>query len=330
MSFPASFQYAEGDSDEGPNMKLDEDADTYLRNPACAAYFAGLSQALDHAILTGEVGPLNEMRKRDGDSPILDGIASVRATLDGPGGPIPTLTLWRDGADRSKLIQFMFIHGGGWARRTFFAWNERLSRLIFHHDFETISFTYSLSPEAPLGRAIEECLLVYKSIPTDRPIIIGGDSAGAHLAIAITLRIQEEGLKRPAGLMLWYPVSDMYDFDKYPSASKFGNGLGLDASLTKLCIKSHVPNPEDRKQPRFSPIFADVSEFPPSLIITAQFDVLRDQGLAFAKKLAEAGRSVRYRCVPGSIHAFMSRWFDRPIAISHEEIDRFLKAVGLK
>jgi acetyl esterase len=330
MSFPASFQYAEGDSDDGPDMKLDEDADTYLHNPACPAYFGALLRSLEHAAATGDLGPLIEMRKKDGDSPILDGIASVRGTVAGPAGPLPTLNLWREGADRSKLIQFFFIHGGGWARRTYSAWNIRLSKLILRHDFETISFTYSLSPEAPLGRALDDCFAVYKSLPTDRPIIIAGDSAGGSMAIAIALRAQEESAQKPAGLVLWYPISDMDNLDKYPTASKFESGYGLDLALAKLFVDAYIPNPADRAQTRFTPIYADLSEFPPSLILTAQFDVLRSQALAFAKRLADAGRSVRYRCVPGTIHAFMSRWFERPVAISNEEIENFLKALGLK
>jgi acetyl esterase/lipase len=326
MSFPASFQFAEGDSDDSPDSKLDADAEAYIRGPLAPAYFRSLTAAVRKA-LSGDLAALVEMRKKDLDSPILPGVGHSRGTVDGPGGPIPTLTLWPDAAEPSSLPRLMFIHGGGWGRRTFHAWNIRLSRLVLRHKFEVTSFAYSLSPEAPVGRALDECYAILHSLPNDRPIVVAGDSAGANMAVSMAARLQQEEnpARKIAGLILWYPPLDVLHPEKYSTWDKYADGFGLNANLAKLFDKVYVPDEKERGHWRFCPMFADVSAFPPTLIIGAQFDVAREQGLVFAKKLADAGRSVRYRCVPGTIHAFMSLWFERPVAISNEEIEAFLR-----
>ena len=90
-------------------------------------------------------------------------------------------------------------------------------------------------------------------------------------------------------------------------------------------MNAYCPNEEERKNPLVSPIFGDLHGFPPSLVITSQFDILRNGGLAFAKKLDESGIPVKYICIQSAAHGFFTDPSIKLSNITHNSIADFLK-----
>jgi hypothetical protein len=93
-------------------------------------------------------------------------------------------------------------------------------------------------------------------------------------------------------------------------------------------IRAYVRDDAERGNPLYSPINADLTQFPPCLVITAHFDLLRDEALAFARRIVECGGSVRYRCVEGTIHGFYSKGLPVATAAMKEEIKQFLEMLA--
>lgn len=125
-------------------------------------------------------------------------------------------------------------------------------------------------------------------------------------------------MRIPTALLLFYPVIDCVN--SYESHKIFGSGFGLDLDVMKKYIEAYCPEVEMRKSPLVSPIFGSLDNFPPSLVITSQFDILRNEGFKFAQKLDEAGVKVRYKCIESAQHGFLaipqlSKLFDDSVSL---------------
>jgi acetyl esterase len=194
---------------------------------------------------------------------------------------------------------------------------------------EVVSVDYSLSPEAPPGTALRECHEVFEAISPGRFVIVGGDSAGGNMVAALVFRILGENPNAtlPHAVFMFYPLVDFLD-DQSFSYKRYARGYGLNDHETVAYNKAYNPDRSQWKQPVFSPIYGDMSRFPPALIVTAHFDALRDQGRALAKKIEAAGRPVRYRCVKGTIHGYACReGFNNARAEALKEVKQFFDLI---
>ncbi|HJK49728.1 MAG TPA: alpha/beta hydrolase fold domain-containing protein, partial [Methanocorpusculum sp.] len=134
----------------------------------------------------------------------------------------------------------------------------------------------------------------------DRGIYAPGDSAGGNLAIVLALQ------ERLCGLMLFYPVTTVVPGRYGESWEEFACGYALDAKLMEAFTEAYVPEIL-RDNPHVSPLeSADLSRLPQTLCITAECDILRDQGRRFCDLLRKAGVSVTERCFPGAVHLFVT------------------------
>jgi acetyl esterase len=221
----------------------------------------------------------------------------------------------------------VFIHGGGWVNGDLDRTNRLCSDLALRLNLNILSVQYSLSPEAETGTALEECYAVWQSVSGSRPLL-GGDSSGGNLAAGLVHRLlQDPNARLPAALVLLYPVIDLVKTD-YWSYTRFEKGWGLELLRMREYIKAYVPDESKRKMPIYSPIFGDLGKFPPTIVVAAQCDLLRDEARAFAKRLDESGATVWYRCIKGTVHAFLSK---PPLVVVQDEayaqLNAFLKLV---
>jgi acetyl esterase len=134
-------------------------------------------------------------------------------------------------------------------------------------------------------------------------LAVGGDSAGGNLAAAVSLRARDESGPKLRLQVLVYPVTD----HRYDTASYQANGEGylLTTDMMKWFWGHYLPPGTDDSNPYISPLRAtDLSNLPPAVVITAEFDPLRDEGEAYAARLREAGVEVQARRFDGQIHAF--------------------------
>jgi len=217
------------------------------------------------------------------------------------------------GSQQKTLPAFMYFHGGGWVLGDF-PTHERLVRdLVAGSGAVAVFVNYSLSPEAGYGVAIEQAYAATKwvaehgqEINVDgNRLAVAGNSAGGNLAAAVALMANEKGLPALRSQLLLCPVTDA-NFDT-PSYKEFANGYFLTKDLMAWFWDNYTTDADARKQIYASPLQATLEQLeglPPTLIQTAEFDVLRDEAEAYGHKLDAAGvqvRSVRYN---GMIHDF--------------------------
>lgn len=206
-----------------------------------------------------------------------------------------------------------YIHGGGFIVGSPTVGEAFCRFIAFAGGASVVSVDYRLSPEFPYPAALNDIVDIYQKIPTlsqlqksDTGVIfLAGDSAGGNLAAALTVRIAEEKLFKPKGMILIYPVLDFTASDM-SSIDRFSSGYGLTPSLLLQCKRAYLSDPEQANFPTVSPLFAPDSAFTSALVVTSEFDPLRRDGERFAVKLQNAKIPCYYHCLKGSIHGFLS------------------------
>jgi acetyl esterase len=316
----SSFQDAESDPKDS-DIDRDVRAVMLRRGGAPDRHLRALEKAL-----AGNVSELSRFRAAWYAPPRSQFLVSFDTAFDGPRGRFTARTF-------RPLLPFprctlLFIHGGGWIGGGVSSAHYITMHLAKLLNFEVVSVAYSLSPEAEPGVALEECAVVWRAIPRNHTVFVCGESSGGNLAAGLILKLARGGEARlPDAAILVYPATDLANHS-YFSWRRFAKGYGLDTHFMKACISAYVRNPRRRTEPWFSPVYGNLTRFPPTLVLTAQFDILRDEARAFAVRLRDAGRRVRYRCVEGTIHAFFSHpGLPKSRATVQREIETFVKSV---
>ena len=195
-----------------------------------------------------------------------------------------------------------YFHGGGWVVGSIDSFDTACRALANASGAVVGSVGYRLAPEDPFPAALEDCVAATKALAErHEPIAVAGDSAGGNLAVGVARRLREQ----VAAMALIYPVTDAGL--NTPSMRDFKERYGLTAEGLKRYWNLYLDG-ADGFQPDASPLRADdLAGLPPTYVLTAEFDVLRDEGEAFAGKLREAGVDVEHRRFDGTIHGFW-RW----------------------
>jgi acetyl esterase len=230
-------------------------------------------------------------------------------TIPGPAGAIPVRVFRPSAAPGLPVI--LWFHGGGWVTGNLDT-HDQLGRLLADHSGAVVvSVDYRLAPEAKFPAAADDCLAAYEwalehadEVGGDATrIAIGGDSAGGNLAAVVALDARHRGLPQPKLQLLVYPVTD-YEFD---SAAMIDNAKGyfLEAEGMRWFWEHYARTAADYDDPRFSPLRAsDLSGLAPAVVITAEFDPLRDQGEEYGKRLSNANVPTEVVRADGLIHGF--------------------------
>jgi acetyl esterase len=178
-----------------------------------------------------------------------------------------------------------------------------------------LSVDYRLAPEHPFPAAVDDsfaagCWAVEHAAELhgdSNRVFVGGDSAGGSLSAVVAQLAHQRGAPRLAGQVLFYPGTDSSSLDT-SSYREFGEkSLGLPKQDMEWFLDQYVPNRQDRLNPLVSPLLAaDVHGLAPALVVTAEYDVLRDEGEAYGRRLEEAGVKVKLMRCYGMIHGFLS------------------------
>jgi acetyl esterase len=238
-----------------------------------------------------------------------------RTVPGGPSGKDTSITIVRPpNSSNETLPVVIYIHGGGWVLGGFDT-HERLVRELANKAHAVIVFVnYTPSPEAKYPVAIEQAYAATKWVAENGKTInvnssrlaIVGDSVGGNMAAAVTMLAKERGGPPIRFQVLFYPVTDT-NFDT-PSYMAYQEGYWLTREAMKWFLDSYTSNQTNRKEPTVSPLQASIEQLkglPPALIINGEFDVLRDEGEAYAHKLIEAGVPVTGIRIHGTIHDFV-------------------------
>ena len=204
-----------------------------------------------------------------------------------------------------------WFHGGGWVIGNLETSDEIVRHLVVGTDCVVVSVDYRLAPEAKFPAPFEDCYAATQWISHNAASInvdpsrlaVGGDSAGGNLAAAVCLAAKERGSLPIIFQLLVYPVTAM-DFGT-PSYKQNANGYALTMDGMKWYWNHYLSCDTDASNPYAAPLAAnDLSGLPPTLVITAEFDPLRDEAETYAKKLQDAGVSATATRYYGMIHGF--------------------------
>jgi acetyl esterase len=231
-------------------------------------------------------------------------------TVPGPDGDVPIRVYTPDAA--GPLPVLVFYHGGGWVIGSIETHDNICRALANLTPCMVVSVEYRLAPEARFPAGLEDCYAATRWVaehgaelgcdPTR--LAIGGDSAGGNLTAAVALLARERGGPRIAFQLMIYPVIDS-DFET-GSYREVAEGYGLTRDGMQYFWELYLEDPADMTNPLAAVLRADLAGLPPALVITAEYDPLRDEGDAYAAKLKAAGVPVEHASYPGQIHGFFN------------------------
>jgi acetyl esterase len=233
-------------------------------------------------------------------------------TIPGPGGDLAMRVYSNDaGGLRPALVYF---HGGGFLFGDLESHDGVCRALAKDSGAVVIAVDYRLAPEHPFPAGVDDAYAATGWVAANagrlgidaHNIAVGGDSAGGNLATVVAMRCRDAGGPALTAQVLIYPVVDQSSFETQ-SHREFAEGYLLTRSGMQYCTRYYLANPDLVRHPEVSPLLAsDLSGLPPALVITAEFDPLRDEGEAYARRLEQAGVPVTLRRYDGMIHGFVS------------------------
>lgn len=233
--------------------------------------------------------------------------------IPGPAGEIPVRIYTPVAAGTEPLPCLVYYHGGGWVIGDLETHEGACRMLANDSGCRVISVDYRLAPEHVFPAAPEDCFAALKWVAANaqplgvdpKRIAVGGDSAGGNLSAVVCQMAREAGGPSIAFQLLIYPATDM----ALGTGSKKENATGyfLEERTMHYFYDLYVPKGTDENDPRLSPLRAkNFAGLPPAYVITAQYDVLRDEGRLYAEKLKEAGVKVTHVNYDTLIHGFFT------------------------
>lgn len=230
----------------------------------------------------------------------------------GPFGPIPA-RLYRPRPGRLPVC--VFFHGGGFVIGDLDGYDGVCRMLAERGDMVVISVDYRLAPEHPFPDPVDDCVAAFRAI-RDRAdrlgldphrLVVAGDSAGGNLATVLCQELVKEQEELPIYQLLIYPKTDQREQGDYASRELFADGFFLTSSMVDWFSQTYLGDADVAADPRVSPnCFEDLHLLPPTHMITAGFDPLRDEGEAYADRLAQSGVRVTRHCCSQLVHGFVS------------------------
>jgi len=230
-------------------------------------------------------------------------------TVPGPAGEIP-VRAYRP-ADEPALPLLLWFHGGGWTIGSLETHDNTCRSLANAVGCTVVSVDYRLAPEHKFPAAVDDAFAATQWVAEHahelggdpKRIAVGGDSAGGNLAAVVSLLARDAGGPDLVFELLVYPVCD-HEFES-PSMQENSTGYFLELESMRWFYNQYLRDERDGADWRFSPVRAgDLAGLPPAFVLTAEFDPLRDQGEAYARRLEAAGVPVEARRYDGVFHGF--------------------------
>ena len=265
--------------------------------------------------LTPEQARAEYMRSRRVLNPDPPEVATVvDRAIPGPGGPLPVRIYRAFGTEpTAQLPALVYFHGGGFTIGNLDTHDVVCRGLANSARCAVISVDYRLAPEHKFPAAVDDAVAATRWVAAQADelaidaehLAIGGDSAGGNLATVAALIARDSGGPKIAFQLLIYPPT--HPPHDTPSATKFGKGYMQTRDVILYFRRNYIRTPADFADWRVAPLLApDLSRLPPTLILAAGYDVLVDEGKAYADRLAAAGVDVTYKCYDGMIHGFIT------------------------
>jgi acetyl esterase/lipase len=237
-------------------------------------------------------------------------VAALDGTFSGPGGAL-AYRLYSPASAEPSAPGFVFFHGGGLVAGSISTHDRVAAALAHATGCRLVSVDYRLAPEHKFPAAVDDAIAATEwvarqgaslGIDADR-LVVGGDSAGATLAAIVCQEAAQAAGLSIAAQCLICPVLDFEETS--PSREAFAEGHLIDRLTIEADLADYLPDGIDPADPRISPLRATrLAGMPPTIIHTAEFDPMRDEGNAYARKLLTAGVAVEHVCHDGMVHNF--------------------------
>ncbi|HEX6248696.1 MAG TPA: alpha/beta hydrolase, partial [Nocardioidaceae bacterium] len=221
--------------------------------------------------------------------------------VPGPEGDIGA-RVYRPEAPAGDLPTVMLFHGGGWVIGDIETHDNMARSLCRDCSAVVVSVDYRLAPESPFPAAVDDAIEATRWVGgrlgefggSDR-LAVAGDSAGGNLAAVVAQQLRDTGGPALAAQLLVYPACDVTG--EYPSRHENAAGYFLDLPTMAWFLNHYAADAAVHEDPRISPLqHGDLAGLPPAVVVTAEYDPLRDEGKAYADALARAGVPVVERC----------------------------------
>jgi acetyl esterase len=252
-------------------------------------------------------------------------LAEVRDDVLPVGGRDAAIRIYRPRQDLIGPV-ILYLHGGGWCLGDIETHDNTARGVAAGADAVVVSLDYALAPEARFPRGYEDTLAAAEALRGQagarlgldaRVLMLAGDSAGANLALAAAMALRDAGA--PAqGLGLFYGAYET----RFDTASyrRFGSGrYGLSQPEMARFFDYYFSTPADRHDWRACPLRGELAGLPPAYLLACGLDVLRDDTLALAAALAQAGVRYRLDLLPGAVHGFLR--FGPAVPLAHEALN---------
>jgi len=270
---------------------------------------AGTPQLYTLTLAEARAADLASIQQAAGDpEPVYE---VTDGTLPGPGGPLP-VRVYRPVPDR-PLPVLLYFFGGGWVLGSIDTSDAICRSLANAAGCLVVTVGYRLAPEHPFPAAIEDCAAALHWVRAsaaelgadpDR-VAVAGDSAGGNLAAGLSLRVRDGDGPPLVGQLLVYPNTDQLADDESMRAND--DPWLFNHHSVAWYREQYLTSAGDAADPLASPLRAPrLDGLPPALVITAEYDPLRDQGERYAQRLAQAGVPARYSRYPGMVHGFFA------------------------
>jgi acetyl esterase len=255
----------------------------------------------------------------------LPEMAEVREeTIPGPHGPIPVRLLYPDVPRPAPVL--VYFHGGGWVVGSLETHHRAMRYLALKSGCAVAAVDYRLAPEHKFPVPLEDCVAAIEPVSANGAawgldpsrLAVGGDSAGANLALGSALALRDRGASPIRSLTLFYGCFDR-DLEE-ESHTLFGDGsFGLSTASMRWYWNHYLRDDADATNPYACPLRADLAGLPPTQLYPAGLDPLRDDSIHMRDRMEAAGVPVEYKLYPGVCHAFIN--LTRMVDQAHELID---------
>jgi acetyl esterase len=226
----------------------------------------------------------------------------VGSVEDRTDGPVP-IRLYRPEGEAGPTA-IAYFHGGGFVIGSIETHDLQARALCRATGSIVASAEYRLAPEHPWPAGVEDAIAVTEwALEQFGQVAVAGDSAGANLAAVVAQHLRD----RVTAQLLVYPPTDLSGDDsrRYPSREENAEGYFLTRDDMQFFERHYLDGMPDRRDPRVSPLYGDLTGLPPAVVVTAEFDPLRDEGDAYAEALRAAGVRVEHLRCDGMIHGFV-------------------------